>query len=50
MQKQEIICPTCDEQYMIITKKRKHASFCPFCADPIVDEEQSELVMHDEEE
>ncbi|MDX1532780.1 MAG: hypothetical protein R3230_01080 [Nitrosopumilaceae archaeon] len=48
MIKQELICPNCDEQSIVVTEDNK-AQFCPLCGDPIDEDERGELEMGDDQ-
>lgn len=50
MLKQEVICPNCDQQYIIVSVSSE-IIYCPFCGDCIGGEDQrGELDMGDEDE
>lgn len=50
MLKQEIICPNCDEQFIILSVNQE-TRFCTFCGDPVESEDQrGKLYMGDEDE
>jgi endogenous inhibitor of DNA gyrase (YacG/DUF329 family) len=48
MFKEENICPNCDEQYILVRKENK-SQFCPFCGDPVIEDERGELDMGEAE-
>jgi|GEM_PF-6010147 len=50
MLKQEVICPNCDQQYIIVSVNSE-ISYCPFCGDDIGGEDQrGELDMSSDDE
>lgn len=48
MYKLEIICGGCDTQFIVVTKEEVNPAFCPFCSNPLPEED--ELDMGDESE
>jgi ribosomal protein S27E len=50
MLKQEIICPSCDQQYIVLSDNSEVA-YCPFCGDAVETEyERGELEMGSDDE
>jgi len=50
MKKIEIICPSCETHYVIVTKESEKVNHCPFCGTPYSDEELNDDVENTEDD
>jgi len=48
MLKTEVICGSCDTQFIVVSLEESQPSFCPYCTAPVPDE--LELAMGDDDE
>jgi len=50
MLKQEIICPSCDQQFIILSVNSE-VGYCPFCGDTVdTDDSRGDLEMGDSDD